>query len=183
VRAQQAFRRYPALRERFNSVVVNFFKTAMTPTTKLVSDMVAMQACYVNTTHPDFLNGHKVRHTFVFLSIFSPPKAMALVTDRLNANKPATPEPKPGGKATAAQLNNNKDLEVDLKKEEPSFFGSFFSSAKSQQQKAKKGPQPMEPVLASSYAYGTWAECLYVNVATPGHSSADCVERARNTRD
>ncbi|KAH9034052.1 Dynamin central region-domain-containing protein [Lactarius deliciosus] len=48
----QAFRRYPALRERFNSVVVNFFKTAMTPTTKLVIDMVAMQACYVNTTHP-----------------------------------------------------------------------------------------------------------------------------------
>ncbi|KAI0303287.1 Dynamin central region-domain-containing protein [Multifurca ochricompacta] len=124
----QAFRRYPALRERFNSVVVNFFKTAMAPTTKLVSDMVAMQACYVNTTHPDFLNGHK---------------AMALVTDRLNANKPATPEPKPG-KVTAAQLNNNKDLEVDLKKEEPSFFGSFFSSAKGQQQKAKKGPQPME---------------------------------------
>lgn len=33
----------------------------MAPTTKLVSDMVAMQACYVNTTHPDFLNGHKVR--------------------------------------------------------------------------------------------------------------------------
>ncbi|KAH8991532.1 Dynamin central region-domain-containing protein [Lactarius akahatsu] len=124
----QAFRRYPALRERFNSVVVNFFKSAMTPTTKLVIDMVAMQACYVNTTHPDFLNGHK---------------AMALVTDRLNANKPATPEPKPG-KMTAAQLNNNKDLDVDIKKEEPSFFGSFFSSAKSQQQKAKKGPQPME---------------------------------------
>ncbi|KAI0263720.1 VpsA protein [Gloeopeniophorella convolvens] len=124
----QAFRRYPALRERFNSVVVNFFKTSMTPTTKLVADMVAMQACYVNTTHPDFLNGHK---------------AMAIITERLNANKPATPEPK-AGKLTAAQLNNNKDLDVDLKKEEPSFFGSFFSSAKNQQQKAKKGPQPME---------------------------------------
>jgi hypothetical protein len=75
---------------------------------------------------------------------------MALVTDRLNANKPATPEPKPGGKVTSAQLNNNKDLEVDLKKEEPSFFGSFFSSTKAQQQKAKKGPQPMEPVFALS---------------------------------
>jgi len=68
---------------------------------------------------------------------------MAIVTDRLNANKPATPEPK-GGKVSAAQLNNNKDLEVDMKKEEPSFFGSFFSSTKSQQQKAKKGPQTME---------------------------------------
>jgi len=124
----QAFRRYPALRERFNSVVVNFFKTSMAPTTKLVADMVAMQACYVNTTHPDFLNGHK---------------AMALVTDRLNANKPATPEPK-SGKINSAQLNNNKDLEVDAKKEEPSFFGSFFSSSKSQQQKAKKGTQAME---------------------------------------
>ncbi|KAI0061990.1 hypothetical protein BV25DRAFT_1916294 [Artomyces pyxidatus] len=124
----QAFRRYPALRERFNSVVVNFFKTSMTPTTKLVSDMVAMQACYVNTTHPDFLNGHR---------------AMAIVTERLQSTKPATPEPKPG-KVTAAQLNNNKDLDVDIKKEEPSFFGSFFSAAKGQPK--KKGPQPMEAV-------------------------------------
>jgi hypothetical protein len=72
---------------------------------------------------------------------------MALVTERMNANKPATPEPK-SGKVTSAQLNNNKDLDVDLKKEEPSFFGSFFSSAKSQQQKAKKGPQPMEAARA-----------------------------------
>ena len=86
---------------------------------------------------------------------------MALVTERLNANKPATPEPK-GGKMTAAQLNNNKDLEVDLKKEEPSFFGSFFSSAKSQQQKAKKGAQPMEPVFTSyHFVRHCWADCLY----------------------
>ncbi|KAN0141158.1 Dynamin central region domain containing protein, partial [Lactarius tabidus] len=35
----QGFRRYPALHERFNSVVVNFIKTTMMPTTKLVSDM------------------------------------------------------------------------------------------------------------------------------------------------
>lgn len=56
---------------------------------------------------------------------------MILVTERLNATKPATPEPK-HGKVTSVQLNNNKDLEVDLKKEEPSLFGSFFSSAKSQ---------------------------------------------------
>jgi len=103
----QSFRRYPALRERFNSVVVNFFKTAMTPTTKLVSDMVAMQACYVNTTHPDFLNGHK---------------AMAMVTDRLNANKPPPTTEK--GKSTQV---NTKDLDVEPKKDEPGFFGSFWN--------------------------------------------------------
>ncbi|KAF7978699.1 hypothetical protein HWV62_44965 [Athelia sp. TMB] len=115
----QAFRRYPALRERFNAVVINFFKTAMTPTTKLVSDMVSMQACYVNTTHPDFLSGHK---------------AMAIITDRLNANKPPPPAVDP--KAAKLAVNNNKDLDVDSKKEEPSFFGSFFSGKKN----VKRGP-------------------------------------------
>ncbi|KAI0806912.1 Dynamin central region-domain-containing protein [Fomes fomentarius] len=117
----QAFRRFPALRDRFNSVVVNFFKNSMAPTTKLVSDMVAMQACYVNTTHPDFLNGHK---------------AMALVTDRLNANKPQ--QQHDSKKVTPAQLNN-RDLDVDMK-EEPSFFGSFFAK----NQPKKKGAAVMD---------------------------------------
>ncbi|TFK46017.1 hypothetical protein OE88DRAFT_1668428 [Heliocybe sulcata] len=124
----QAFRRYPALRERFNSVVVSFFKKAMTPTTKLVSDMVAMQACYINTTHPDFLNGHK---------------AMAIVTDRLNANKPPPPQADPkSGKLGPGQINNNRDLDVESKKEEPSFFGSFF--ANKNQTVKKKGGAAME---------------------------------------
>ncbi|KAJ7915543.1 Dynamin central region-domain-containing protein [Mycena leptocephala] len=107
----QAFRRFPALRERFNSVVVNFFKNSMAPTTKLVSDMVAMQACYVNTTHPDFINGHK---------------AMGIVNDRMNAARPPPPTADPK-KLAPGQINNNRDLDVEAKKEEPSFFGSFFA--------------------------------------------------------
>lgn len=63
----------------------------------------------MHTTHPDFLNGHK---------------AMALVNDRLNANKQPQHEEK-SGKVTSAQLNNNRDLDVDAK-EEQTFFGSFF---------------------------------------------------------
>ncbi|GJE87963.1 dynamin family GTPase [Phanerochaete sordida] len=121
----QAFRRFPALRERFNAVVVNFFKNAMNPTTKLVSDLVAMQACYVNTTHPDFLNGHA---------------AMGIVQERLHPNK-ASPDTK-GGKLPPGALNNNKDLDVDPKREEPSFFGSFFSAAKNAPK--KKGAAIME---------------------------------------
>ena len=39
------FRRYPALKE---------------PTNKLVKDLVAMESCYVNTGHPDFINGTRV---------------------------------------------------------------------------------------------------------------------------
>ena len=89
-----------------------------------------MQACYVNTTHPDFLNGHK---------------AMAIVTDRMNAAKPQTPVPDPkSGKLPPGAINNNKDLDVDAKKEEPSFFATFFSGAKNAPK--KKGVAVMEAV-------------------------------------
>ncbi|KAL1744179.1 Dynamin central region-domain-containing protein [Schizophyllum fasciatum] len=125
----QAFRRYPALRERFNHVVVNFFKKSMTPTTKLVSDLVAAQSCYVNTTHPDFLNGHR---------------AMAIVNERLAAARPPPPgaDPKTGRLAPGA-LNNNRDLDVEAKREEPSFFGSFFASARTKKKPAS-GASVME---------------------------------------
>src|ERR1700753_3802479 len=45
------FRRYPALKEKFHGVVVTFFKKLMEPANKLVSDLVAMESCYVNTGH------------------------------------------------------------------------------------------------------------------------------------
>lgn len=90
-----------------------------------------MQACYVNTTHPDFINGHK---------------AMALVSERMNANKPPPAETK--GKLTSAQLNNNRDLDVDMK-EEQTFFASFF--AKNQQK--KKGVAAMDAVSALDFHF------------------------------
>ena len=66
---------------------------------------------------------------------------MSIVQERLNANKPPPPTPDPkSGKLLPGQVNNNKDLDVEAKKEEPSFFGSFFSSAKGAQAKKKGGP-------------------------------------------
>lgn len=123
--SQQTFKRYPALRERFNATVVNFFKKSMTPTTKLVTDMVSMQACYINTTHPDFIGGHQ---------------ATALVTAQLNANKP---QPGPVD-AKRAAINNHKDLDVDIKKDE-GFFSSFFAKggpAKKKGAAAMDAPPP-----------------------------------------
>lgn len=58
---KQVFRRYPALKEKFHAVVISFFKKVLDPTNKLVKDLVAMESCYINTGHPDFLNGHRVR--------------------------------------------------------------------------------------------------------------------------
>jgi dynamin 1-like protein len=57
---KQLFRRYPMLKEKFHAVVVAFFKKCMDPTNKLVKDLINMEACYINTGHPDFLNGSRV---------------------------------------------------------------------------------------------------------------------------
>ena len=57
---KQFFRRYPQLKEKFHQVVVAFFKKVMEPTNKLVRDLVSMEACYINTGHPDFINGSRV---------------------------------------------------------------------------------------------------------------------------
>jgi hypothetical protein len=67
-------------------------------------------------------------------------QATSIVTERLNASKPPPPPVDP--KNSRAQVNNNKDLEVDARKDEPSFFGSFFS-AKAGATK-KKGASVME---------------------------------------
>lgn len=68
---------------------------------------------------------------------------MSMVTDKMNANKPQTDSkgPKPGA------VNNGNNLDVDAKKEEPSFFGSFFSSAKNAPK--KKGVAVMENVSST----------------------------------
>lgn len=68
---KQVFRRYPALKEKFHTVVINFFKKVLEPTNKLVRDLVAMESTYVNTGHPDFLNGHRVRGLIRSLFYFS----------------------------------------------------------------------------------------------------------------
>lgn len=74
-----------------------------------------MEACYINTGHPDFLNGHK---------------AIALVTERLtNKQAQAAADPKASKNQLAAlQTNNLSTPNVDS--DGNSFFGSFFAGAK-----------------------------------------------------
>ncbi|KAI7905365.1 Dynamin central region-domain-containing protein [Cokeromyces recurvatus] len=53
------FKRFPVLKDKFYQIILGFFKGALDPTTKLVKDLVDMETCYINTAHPDFLNGHQ----------------------------------------------------------------------------------------------------------------------------
>ncbi|GAA98121.1 hypothetical protein E5Q_04804 [Mixia osmundae IAM 14324] len=140
----QHFKRYPQLKERFYSTVLSFYKRAMQPTNKLVTDLVAMEATYVNTGHPDFLSGHK---------------AMAIVSNRIEAAKPQQPAHDPkSGKLAPGTLNNNRDLDVDLKQQEQGFFGSFFPGGKNPQAGKARRAGMMEPPPAVLKASGTLSE-------------------------
>lgn len=129
------FRRYPALKEKFHAVVVHFFKKAMEPTNKLVRDLVAMEACYINTGHPDFINGSR---------------AMAIVHDRHNAAKPTQVDPKTGKPMPPAVPP--RSISPSLEASEGGFFGSFFAS------KNKKKMAAMEPPPATLKASGTLSD-------------------------
>lgn len=133
------FRRYPQLKEKFHAVVISFFRKSMDPTNKLVKDLVAMEACYINTGHPDFLNGHR---------------AMAIVNDRHNASKPTQVDPKTGKPlpASGPPRSASPSLPTDGTEPNSGFFGSFFAS------KNKKKMAAMEPPPATLKASGTLSE-------------------------
>ncbi|KAK3073370.1 vacuolar protein sorting-associated protein 1 [Teratosphaeriaceae sp. CCFEE 6253] len=127
------FRRYPSLKEKFHAVVIGFFKKAMDPTNKLVKDLVAMEACYVNTGHPDFLNGHR---------------AMAIVNERHNAAKPVQVDPKTGKPIPiSAQQpparSASPSLDMANGQDGSGFFGSFFASKNKKKMAAMEAPPPM----------------------------------------
>ncbi|KAI3400814.1 hypothetical protein diail_1503 [Diaporthe ilicicola] len=123
------FRRYPSLKEKMHNVVIGFFKKAMEPTNKLVKDLVAMESIYVNTGHPDFLNGHR---------------AMAIVNERHNP-KPVQVDPKSGKpiSTTPARAASPTLAESNLGGDGNSgFFGSFFAAKNKKKAAAMEAPPP-----------------------------------------
>ncbi|KAG5948880.1 vacuolar protein sorting-associated protein 1 [Claviceps spartinae] len=124
------YRRYPSLKEKMHGVVIAFFKKAMEPTNKLVRDLVAMEACYVNTGHPDFLNGHR---------------AMAIVNERYNPAKPVQVDPKTGKplppSSTPARAASPTVPEMDGSGN-AGFFGSFFAAKNKKRAAAMEAPPP-----------------------------------------
>lgn len=123
------FRRYPGLKERLYQVVIGFFKKVMDPTNKLVRDLVAMESCYINTGHPDFLNGHR---------------AMAIVNERHSSARPVQVDPKTGKPLppTIPPRSSSPSLSTDGTNNEAGFFGSFFASKNKKKMAAMEAPPP-----------------------------------------
>ncbi|KAJ1955854.1 vacuolar protein sorting-associated protein 1, partial [Dipsacomyces acuminosporus] len=113
-----SFKRFPQLREQFNTVVITFLKHAMIPTNKLVQDLVAMEQCYINTAHPDFISGQR---------------AITIVNERMHPPKPVQSNPGPAASRPSMSVNERSlDDEMNLPKEN-GFFGSFWQNKKKKQ--------------------------------------------------
>ncbi|KAF7541550.1 hypothetical protein G7Z17_g11933 [Cylindrodendrum hubeiense] len=126
---KQLYRRYPGLKEKMHAVVIGFFKKAMDPTNKLVRDLVNMESCYVNTGHPDFLNGHR---------------AMAIVNERYNPAKPVQVDPKTGKPLASATPRAASPTVSDAGPDgnNSGFFGSFFAAKNKKKAAAMEAPPP-----------------------------------------
>lgn len=148
------FRRFPQLKERFYASVINFFKRGLEPTNKLVTQVVAAETCYINTAHPDFVNGHR---------------AMAIVYDKLQLNKPPLPpkeaaasadkrapssQPAP---ASAATTPTSYSLDKGAHQSD-GIFSSFFAK------QPNKRPGVLEPPPAVLKASGTVSEREFVEI-------------------
>ncbi|KAK3684814.1 Dynamin central region-domain-containing protein [Podospora appendiculata] len=127
------YRRYPTLKEKIHNVVISFFKKAMEPTNKLVKDLVAMESCYINTGHPDFLNGHR---------------AMAIVNEKHQPSRPVQVDPKTGkplpigatpARAASPTLLASGGQDGDSN---GGFFGSFFAAKNKKKAAAMEAPPP-----------------------------------------
>ncbi|KAI8842129.1 Dynamin central region-domain-containing protein [Chytridium lagenaria] len=107
------FRRFPNLKERFYNVVLNFYKKALLPTNKLVTDIIASEAVYINTGHPDFLSGHKVSSCC--------------------GERPTITTKTVGNSNTNTNSSPPRDPQLDFLNQAdntPGFFGSFFAKKK-----------------------------------------------------
>ncbi|KAG0186065.1 vacuolar protein sorting-associated protein 1 [Apophysomyces sp. BC1034] len=142
---KQFFKRFPTLKEKFYQVVLAFFKKALSPTTKLVSDLVSMEASYINTAHPDFLNGHQ---------------AIAVVNEQLHSKTQQQQQQQAGNdhmsknKAQQQLQTSNSTTTPATDAENASVFGNFFAGYK----KTKKTGGLMEAPPATLKATGALSE-------------------------
>ncbi|KAL2676813.1 vacuolar protein sorting-associated protein 1 [[Neocosmospora] mangrovei] len=125
--AKQLYRRYPSLKEKMHGVVIAFFKKAMEPTNKLVRDLVSMESVYINTGHPDFLNGHR---------------AMAMVNERYNPAKPVQVDPKTGKPLASTPRAASPTVPEPESSGNSGFFGSFFAAKNKKKAAAMEAPPP-----------------------------------------
>lgn len=158
---KQFFKRFPTLKDKFYQVVLNFFKKAIQPTSKLVTDLVAMEACYINTAHPDFLNGHQ---------------AIATVNERINQKNQI--EQQQQHATTKSKNSPQAALQTNMSESESngSLFGSFFSgNKKGATQQKKSAAAMMDAPPTTLKATGALSDREFMETEVISKVLTDCI--------
>lgn len=149
---KQTFKRFPQLKEKFYSSTLAFFRRGLDPTSKLVTQIVSAESCFINTAHPDFINGHR---------------ALAIVSEKLQLNKPS--DPKKGG--TGSSLGSGGTLQSPQNSSSAAYefssggdsgggiFSSFFTK-----RNAIKKPGILEPPPPVLKATGSVSEKEFAEI-------------------
>lgn len=62
------FQRFPTLRERMNSVVMSLIRRRLPITNEMVENLISIELAYINTNHPDFVDGTRAAYELYMLS-------------------------------------------------------------------------------------------------------------------
>lgn len=133
--SQPQYSRYPALKDQLSQYFIQFLREALVPTNTFVSDIIKAEVTYVNTAHPDLLNGSQ---------------AMAIVEEKFHPKPQISVDPKTGKPLPQQQPQNPAPLPTQG--DNTGFFGGYFSS------KNKKRLQSMEAPPPVLRATGTMSE-------------------------
>ena len=148
------FRRFPGLKDRFNSSVISFFKRGLEPTNKLVSSLVAAETCYINTVHPDFVSGHRTMAiVYDKLQLNSAGKSKDGKEIEGNSNKKLSPS-----SPTPTTYNLDKNQQQGNINANEGIFSSFFAK------QPNKRPGILEAPPAVLKASGTVSEREFVEI-------------------
>ena len=134
------------MKEKFYSTVIAFFKKGVEPTNKFVTALVNAEGCYINTAHPEFVNGHR---------------AVAMVNEKLQLNKPqATTETNKDGtqRKVPPTPASQQPTTYNLDSSDQGYFSSFFAK------KTTKKPGVLEAPPAVLKATGTVSEKEYIEI-------------------
>ena len=81
------FQRFPTLRERMNSVLMNLIRQRLPITNQMVENLISIELAYINTNHPDFVDGTRAAYELYMISQTQKQQKSLLQQERTSAQK------------------------------------------------------------------------------------------------
>ena len=134
------FQRFPTLRERMNSVVMSLIRRRLPITNQMVENLISIELAYINTNHPDFVDGTHAAYELYMLS--QTQKKQASLQHQLN-EKTSSQKSETTSTTTASASAPSISVQTDKHQKQGSSWltsiSPLFGGAKASVQPSKSG--------------------------------------------